>query len=183
MSGEKSSEQIPPVVSVTDVAVPGLNRETGFRSGEMIQDWYVDGSVAGKIQSGRNLTYIKIFNASHMVPFDLPMVGQAMIHQFCVFQDPRSNTVRRKLLRTQKKVVMISHGVLITRPVSLCWCFVSLVLYSLDFSFGGTERLHMNYTIAILPIRMTKPSLYTTVTRDLEVCITKTSWMIMRLDA
>lgn len=82
VSGEKSSEQIPPVVSVTDVAVPGLNRETGFRSGEMIQDWYVDGSVAGKIQSGRNLTYIKIFNASHMVPFDLPMVGQAMIHQF-----------------------------------------------------------------------------------------------------
>lgn len=62
--------------------VSGLSRENnGFRPGEESHEWYVDGASAGVIQTGRNLTYLKIYNASHMVPFDLPLVTLAMINQ------------------------------------------------------------------------------------------------------
>lgn len=51
---------------------------TGFRATEPSQEWYVGGTAAGTIQAGRNLTYIRVYNASHMVPFDVPDVAQAM---------------------------------------------------------------------------------------------------------
>lgn len=55
---------------------------SGFLQGEDEQDWVVDGVATGTIQSGRNLTYVKVFNASHMVPFDLPVVSQTLLNQF-----------------------------------------------------------------------------------------------------
>jgi carboxypeptidase D len=55
---------------------------SGFLQGEDEQDWIVDGVAAGTIQSGRNLTYVKVFNASHMVPFDVPVLSQTLLNQF-----------------------------------------------------------------------------------------------------
>ncbi|KAF5333394.1 hypothetical protein D9611_002652 [Ephemerocybe angulata] len=46
------------------------------------QNWSVNGSSAGTWVSSRNLTYVKIFNASHMVPFDLPHVAHDMMLRF-----------------------------------------------------------------------------------------------------
>ncbi|KAJ7771009.1 Alpha/Beta hydrolase protein [Mycena maculata] len=46
------------------------------------QSWSVAGSPAGTWVSSRNLTYAKIFNASHMAPFDLPHVSHDMILRF-----------------------------------------------------------------------------------------------------
>ena len=46
------------------------------------QSWTVDGAPAGTWVSSRNLTYAKIFNASHMAPFDLPHVSHDMILRF-----------------------------------------------------------------------------------------------------
>lgn len=44
--------------------------------------WYVGGRPAGLWHSERNLTYVKVFNASHMVPFDLPVVSHDMMLRF-----------------------------------------------------------------------------------------------------
>ncbi|KAJ7682213.1 Alpha/Beta hydrolase protein [Mycena polygramma] len=46
------------------------------------QSWSVAGAPAGTWVSSRNLTYTKIFNASHMAPFDLPHVSHDMILRF-----------------------------------------------------------------------------------------------------
>ncbi|KAJ7784094.1 Alpha/Beta hydrolase protein [Mycena metata] len=46
------------------------------------QSWSVSGAPAGTWVSSRNLTYTKIFNASHMAPFDLPHVSHDMILRF-----------------------------------------------------------------------------------------------------
>ncbi|KAJ7639547.1 Alpha/Beta hydrolase protein [Roridomyces roridus] len=46
------------------------------------QSWSVMGAPAGTWVSSRNLTYAKIFNASHMAPFDLPHVSHDMILRF-----------------------------------------------------------------------------------------------------
>ncbi|KAJ7462074.1 Alpha/Beta hydrolase protein [Mycena latifolia] len=46
------------------------------------QSWSVADSPAGTWVSSRNLTYAKIFNASHMAPFDLPHVTHDMILRF-----------------------------------------------------------------------------------------------------
>lgn len=56
----------------------------GFKpdDGESEESWYVDGVAAGSFQNGRNLTYIKLFNASHMAPFDVPEISQVMLNQF-----------------------------------------------------------------------------------------------------
>lgn len=54
----------------------------GFKDSEVEESWYVGGEAAGTYQSGRNLTYVKVFNASHMVPFDVPEVSRTLLNQF-----------------------------------------------------------------------------------------------------
>ncbi|KAF6762072.1 pheromone-processing carboxypeptidase KEX1 [Ephemerocybe angulata] len=46
------------------------------------QTWNVNGSSVGTWVNSRNLTYVKIFNASHMVPFDVPHVTHDMMLRF-----------------------------------------------------------------------------------------------------
>ncbi|KAG6891309.1 Cell death protease [Termitomyces sp. T32_za158] len=49
------------------------------------QSWSVNATPAGTWVTSRNLTYAKIFNASHMAPFDLPHVTHDMILRFIDF--------------------------------------------------------------------------------------------------
>ncbi|KAF8638538.1 hypothetical protein AX17_002081, partial [Amanita inopinata Kibby_2008] len=46
------------------------------------QSWNVNNTPAGTWVSSRNLTYAKIFNASHMAPYDAPHVTHDMILRF-----------------------------------------------------------------------------------------------------
>ncbi|KAG1806423.1 alpha beta-hydrolase [Suillus plorans] len=46
------------------------------------KSWTVNGVQAGTWVSSRNLTYAKIFNASHMVPYDVPDITHDMILRF-----------------------------------------------------------------------------------------------------
>ncbi|KAG1735006.1 alpha beta-hydrolase [Suillus lakei] len=46
------------------------------------KSWTVNGTPAGTWVSSRNLTYAKIFNASHMVPYDVPDIAHDMILRF-----------------------------------------------------------------------------------------------------
>ncbi|KAK7470149.1 Cell death protease [Stygiomarasmius scandens] len=57
------------------------NGETGLGKVQT-QSWNVAGNPAGTWVTSRNLTYTKIFNASHMAPFDLPHVTHDMILRF-----------------------------------------------------------------------------------------------------
>ncbi|VDB97159.1 unnamed protein product [Peniophora sp. CBMAI 1063] len=57
------------------------NGATGLGTVET-QTWSVDGKAAGTWVSARNLTYVKIFNASHMVGFDAPIVSHDMLLRF-----------------------------------------------------------------------------------------------------
>ncbi|KAH0587996.1 Cell death protease [Termitomyces sp. 'cryptogamus'] len=49
------------------------------------QSWSVNATPAGTWVASRNLTYAKIFNASHMAPYDLPHVTHDMILRFMDF--------------------------------------------------------------------------------------------------
>ncbi|KAG5648753.1 Cell death protease [Asterophora parasitica] len=49
------------------------------------QSWSVNATPAGTWVTSRNLTYAKIFNASHMAPFDAPHVAHDMILRFMGF--------------------------------------------------------------------------------------------------
>lgn len=42
----------------------------------------MDGTPAGTWVESRGLTYVKIFNSSHMVPYDVPLVSHDMILRF-----------------------------------------------------------------------------------------------------
>ncbi|KAJ3927234.1 MAG: Alpha/Beta hydrolase protein [Lentinula lateritia] len=57
------------------------NGETGLGTVQT-RSWNVNGAPAGTWVSSRNLTYTKIFNASHMAPFDVPHVTHDMILRF-----------------------------------------------------------------------------------------------------
>jgi carboxypeptidase D len=51
--------------------------------GEVSADtWTVNGTIAGRWTESRNLTYARVFNASHMVGFDVPHVSHDMILRF-----------------------------------------------------------------------------------------------------
>jgi carboxypeptidase D len=45
-------------------------------------DWVFEGEPAGIYQSARNLTYVKFYNSSHMVPFDYPRRTRDMLDRF-----------------------------------------------------------------------------------------------------
>ncbi|PHH69392.1 hypothetical protein CDD82_7787 [Ophiocordyceps australis] len=46
------------------------------------RSWTFEGESAGFWQEARNLTYVKFFNASHMVPFDHPRRSRDMLDRF-----------------------------------------------------------------------------------------------------
>lgn len=46
------------------------------------QDWIVDNDIAGYYREARNLTYVRFYNASHMVPFDWPTRSLDMLNRF-----------------------------------------------------------------------------------------------------
>ncbi|KAM5534812.1 hypothetical protein V8D89_011528 [Ganoderma adspersum] len=57
------------------------NGETGLGKVETLS-WMVGGKAAGTWVTSRNLTYTKIFDASHMVGFDVPHIAHDMILRF-----------------------------------------------------------------------------------------------------
>jgi carboxypeptidase D len=46
------------------------------------RDWEFEGEPAGIYQEARNLTYVKFYNSSHMVPFDYPRRTRDMLDRF-----------------------------------------------------------------------------------------------------
>ncbi|EXJ55526.1 carboxypeptidase D [Cladophialophora yegresii CBS 114405] len=46
------------------------------------RDWEFEGQAAGIYQEARNLTYVKFYNSSHMVPFDYPRRTRDMLDRF-----------------------------------------------------------------------------------------------------
>ncbi|KPV77963.1 uncharacterized protein RHOBADRAFT_50486 [Rhodotorula graminis WP1] len=57
------------------------NGETGFGNATQ-EEWHVDGRQAGTWTTARNLTYVKINDASHMVPYDQPVAAHDMLLRF-----------------------------------------------------------------------------------------------------
>lgn len=62
------------------------NNGTGFAldNGTVapMEPWIVENELAGLIRTARNLTYIRFYNASHMVPYNQALRSRAMLHQF-----------------------------------------------------------------------------------------------------
>ncbi|KAK9450156.1 Alpha/Beta hydrolase protein [Limtongia smithiae] len=46
------------------------------------EEWTLDNEAVGLYQAARNLTYVLIYNASHMVPVDQPLAVRDMMHRF-----------------------------------------------------------------------------------------------------
>ncbi|GAA5961249.1 hypothetical protein JCM3765_002884 [Sporobolomyces pararoseus] len=63
------------------------NGELGFGNETTADDWYVNGKKAGTWTSARNMTYVKILEASHMVPYDQPLAAHDMFLRFIGVSD------------------------------------------------------------------------------------------------
>ncbi|BGP36210.1 Cell death protease [Rhodotorula kratochvilovae] len=57
------------------------NGETGFGNATD-EEWHVEGRQAGTWTTARNMTYVKIHDASHMVPYDQPIAAHDMFLRF-----------------------------------------------------------------------------------------------------
>ena len=59
---------------------------TGFETSPGVwaprQDWTFEGEPAGIYQTARNLTYVLLYNASHMAPYDIPRQSRDMLDRF-----------------------------------------------------------------------------------------------------
>ncbi|KAG0087773.1 Cell death protease [Podila epicladia] len=58
--------------------------------------WTVEDTPAGEWQTQRNLTYVLIYNSSHMVPYDVPLVTLDMINRF-IGIDPKLQSFASRL--------------------------------------------------------------------------------------
>ena len=60
----------------------GFETEPGSDVWAPKRNWTFEGEPAGIYQSARNLTYIRFFDSSHMVPFDYPRRSRDMLDRF-----------------------------------------------------------------------------------------------------
>ncbi|KAF9085620.1 Cell death protease [Mortierella sp. AD031] len=67
----------------------------GFQDTRSI-GWTVEDKPAGVWQQARNLTYVLIYNSSHMVPYDVPLVALDMMNRFMGL-DPKLQFFSSKL--------------------------------------------------------------------------------------
>lgn len=58
----------------------GMEISTGMTAPK--QDWTFENQPAGQYQTARNLTYLRFYNSSHMVPFDYPRRSRDMLDRF-----------------------------------------------------------------------------------------------------
>ena len=62
------------------------NGGTGFETSPGVwaprHEWTFEGEPTGVYQTARNLTYVLIYNASHMVPYDIPRQSRDMLDRF-----------------------------------------------------------------------------------------------------
>lgn len=47
-----------------------------------VTDWKVDGKAAGTLQTASNFTFLRVYDAGHMVPRDQPANALAMVNSF-----------------------------------------------------------------------------------------------------
>lgn len=50
--------------------------------GQELGQWSVEGSAAGSVKREKNVTFLRVFDAGHMVPMDQSKVALAMLNQF-----------------------------------------------------------------------------------------------------
>ncbi|ODV87909.1 hypothetical protein CANARDRAFT_173795 [[Candida] arabinofermentans NRRL YB-2248] len=53
--------------------------QLGFSNNVNDKNWYYNDTQVGEFKNEFNLTYVKIYNSSHMVPFDLPDVSRGLL--------------------------------------------------------------------------------------------------------
>ncbi|WPK24087.1 hypothetical protein PUMCH_001343 [Australozyma saopauloensis] len=56
--------------------------QKGYSPDAIEYDWVQDSELVGSYKTERNLTFVKVLNASHMVAFDLPEVSRGLINLF-----------------------------------------------------------------------------------------------------
>nr|CAG8434478.1 10771_t:CDS:10 [Entrophospora candida]CAG8536382.1 346_t:CDS:10 [Entrophospora candida] len=62
------------------------NGYKGFKDA-VSKPWYINDKVVGEMTTERNLTYIVVYNTSHMVPYDAPVETMDMIYRFIGIRD------------------------------------------------------------------------------------------------
>lgn len=81
------------------------NGARGFSDAAPVMDWDFNGTVSGFIKLERNLTFVNIYNASHMVPFDLPELSRSlldvMLGNYNITQDNDKITINTYTLKRQ----------------------------------------------------------------------------------
>lgn len=72
-------------------------------------EWVNDNEVVGTIKSEKNLTFVNVYNASHMVPWDKPEISRAIVNLFMKRYSVESNDNESSKIITEG-LVGISDG-------------------------------------------------------------------------
>lgn len=74
-------------VSLTSLRIIHL-LTTMSQNGSSPQDWTVESELSGEWTTARNLTYVNVFHASHMVPMDVPVASHDMLRSSSLSSSP-----------------------------------------------------------------------------------------------
>lgn len=92
------------------------NGKKGFSELLPTYDWFHEGINSGYIQSEANLTYVNVFDASHMVPFDKPELLSAIIDLLYARYDLDEKQDQKPRLVTHKLSNQPEEGSRPTKP-------------------------------------------------------------------
>lgn len=57
------------------------DHKTDFNAGNY-SDWNVEGKAAGALKTAKNLKFLRVFDAGHMVPMNQPVAALQMLNEF-----------------------------------------------------------------------------------------------------
>lgn len=68
--------------TVNQTNSPSITHEFYFQSAATKKDWYLGNQLTGTYETERNLSYVLVFNSSHMVPVDQGKAVLNLFHRF-----------------------------------------------------------------------------------------------------
>jgi hypothetical protein len=118
-----------------------------LKEGEF-QDWKVSNKTMGKYIKENNLTYIRVFNASHMLPYDAPEAALEILKEMLFSNDVQHGKIELPVLSEQ------SHFPALVFIMTIFCLGIMIGLYvQRNMSRRGWKRLNEDFELEVMGTR------------------------------
>ncbi|QPG74794.1 hypothetical protein FOA43_002128 [Brettanomyces nanus] len=103
--------------------------QMGFSNESETWDWTYSGNSVGSVRNEMNLTYVRVYNSSHMVPYDLPEVSLGLLD--IMYQVVAGNSYHEGVIVTPVHGVDIENTAVESSATSHTLLEVGIVIFAI----------------------------------------------------